>query len=405
MSLYKTKRQIESYWRSPGNARLKALMAAHPEIGGEDPKEVAKAWPGESKRRELTKAVPGGQPRTLAKASYSPGSHENIRDSYEENTIRTLYDGEERDKVLSGEKTVDRDRYLKRALANDSVTNTDILFREELMESILQGAEPAKLARDMSNVFSVNKRTGDHPRGPDQRYAQTYSQGAEINSRSDGFDTYRFETEKLAEGYEITNELIAESEPDVLEWLVRHTGENVENALNRQFITALVEDAADSNDVDADVGGDDDLSAAQAWNYAQTEIDVADFGPADTAVGHPYFTRSLFEDTNIAYANRYGNSDGIQERQAQRVMGLDHDVAASSALDPGSDETWDYRGEGEIGSAVYPQEFVHTLIWMDLDMEDYEDPVRHLVGGNAYMYSDVQVARPEAVSRVFHSTA
>ena len=404
MSFYDTKRQVEQYWKTPGNARLKMLLAAHPEIGNGNSKELARAYPGETQREGLIRHVPASQPRTLAKANYRPGLVGDARDTAESNVVRTLYDDDEdRKKILSGEKAVDRDRYLQRALANDSVTNLDVLFRAELMETIVAGAEPAKLARNMANTFQVNKRKGDHPRGPDQRYADDYSQGAEIHQPSDGFDTYEYETTKHAQAYELTNELVAESEPDVLEWMVRWTGAAVENKINRHFINALVDDADSGNDVDAEVDGTLDLSATQALNHAQTEIDNADFGPGDTAVVHPFFARGIFEDTNVAYAQRYGSDSGIQEREAQRIMGLNHDVASGGAYE--GDNSFGYDSEDDIGAIVYPQEMAHLLIWMDLDMEDYDDPVRHLTGGNAYAYTTTELARPKAFSRVFHSTS
>ena len=148
-STYNLKRSLRSYWREEGNPRLKGLLLAALPNTGMRPEDVGRAWvvdPNERKR--MLEHAPQRALSAPVSQSYAPGTHDEFADSRErDNVARTLArdefgSDEEAKRFLAGDAAMDKDKYIKRALLQNSVTELDVLFREELETSIIMGAQP-----------------------------------------------------------------------------------------------------------------------------------------------------------------------------------------------------------------------------------------------------------------------
>lgn len=410
---HQTKRLLKRFWRAPGNPRLKGLFLAAADGSGHTAKEVGEAWidnPKERKRHlqhvEINDETRTGRILTVpATETYSPGAYGNIETTRENAVARTLARkefsggsadslGEDGKRFLSGQKGMDTDKYIKRALLNNSVAELDVLFRKELETAVIQGAAPRKIARDAANVINVTKQSGDLPRGSDQAYAEKGSQGAPIRTGDKNFDTVSFTTERYGAGFEISDELIRQSEPDVLELLVRDAGAQVENAINRTFINNLVDNANQEHDT---AGSNQDVTMV---NKAIEQVELQDF-ITDTAVMHPEFKTDLFEDSNLAYANRAGSDDTIRQREFNPLFGLEMFTMSDGAHNT-SNQTWGFEADGEIGAVAYQRDHAALVLWEDFDMEmeEYDDPIRRLSGGNVVSYADSVYRQADAAARI-----
>lgn len=408
---YQAERTLRRFWRTSGNPRLKGLFLAAAPNTPFSAEDIGEAWVTDRDERErMLKQVPDHtqgmrQLKAPVAQQYSPGRHDGFRKTREEGVARTLArkefsggsaDGltDEGERFLAGTETMDKDRYIQRALLNNSVAELDVLFREELETSIIQGAAPRKIARDAANVINVTKQTGDLPRGSDQAYAQAGAQGSAIRTGDKSFDTVPFSTTRYGAGFEITDELIRQSEPDVLEALVRDAGAQVENAINRVFINNLVDNAGQEHDT---AGSNQDVTMV---NKAIEQVELQDF-VADTMVQHPEFKTSLFEDSNLAYANQAGSDDTIRQREFNPLFGLEMFTMSDGAHNT-SNQTWGFAADAEIGAVAYQREHAALVIWddFDMEMEDYDDPIRRLSGGNVLSYVDSVYRQSDAAARV-----
>lgn len=416
-SRYQLERRLKRFWREEGNPRLKGLMLAALPNTGIDPQDVGEAWitSQDERSRQLEH---NDSPRALqapVSQQYSPGVHfdtaEGVRQRPESAAARTLakdeFGDDDYEQFLSGELSMDKDVYIQRALLNESVTELDVLFREELETTFIMGAQPRKIFRDAANVRNVTKRKGDIPRLSDQIYADVYAQGTTIESGREGFDTVPFECEKIAQAFEVTDELIIESEPDAVEALARKTGAAVENTINRIALVELVDQAG--KNVDAQVGGTNDWGAVRALNEAAGAVEIEDLGRPDTAVVHPEFETHIFQDSNVVYANRGGSTEPVQDREFGDVMGLNRFVASDGTYNNATDtrtlstsNTWGYAADAEKGAVAYVQEMFNLIVWQDMDMEtrDYEDPIRDLQGSNVRSYVDATFGQTNAAATV-----
>lgn len=413
MTRYKTERRLKRYWREPGNARLKGLFLAGLPNTDTTPEEVGRAWPTDPKERQRHLEASDHHRALSAPVSqqYTPGKHGNIKERPESGVARTLardeFGDDDYEKFLAGQESMDKDQYIQRALLNDSVTELDVLFREELETTFIMGAQPRKIFRDAANVRNVTKRKGDIPRLSDQVYAQVHGHSDEIRTGQEGFDTVAYETQKVAQGFEISDALMAESEPDSFEALARKTGASVENTINRICLVDLVDNANQS--FDADVGGTTDATATQALNGAATKVDLQDLGEPDQAVVHPEFEQDIFDDTNVVYANRSGETEPLQDRLMGDIMGLTRWKASDGTYANAGDtktlstsNTWGYGADGEIGAVTFVQDMFNLVVWQDFDMEtkSYEDPIRDLQGQNVRSWVDAVYGQTDAAATI-----
>lgn len=417
------RRRLRQYWRDPGNARLKGLFLAGLPNSGAREEDVAECWPGKKEREthlEVARNKPESNRMMTAAATqqYSPGHvDEDPKSRPEAGVARTLArdefsEDEDVHAFLSGDKSMDLDTYIQRALLNDSPTELDTLFRKELVDTMVMGAQPRKIFRDAANVRRVNREKGDLPRESDEPYAPIIGHNDEIRTGQQGFDTVSFNCDKIATGFEISDSLMNQSEPDAFASLAEGIGAAVENTLNRVALVTLIENADNGNDVDAAIGDSDEISAVQALNAGYTNVDTNEYAEPNTVVNHPEFEKAIFDDTNVVYANRSGETQPVQERQMGSVMGLTRWKASDSTYNGAgsasygqqlsTSNTWGYDADGEFGAVVFPSRLFNVVIWDEFDMttKSYEDPIRDLEGQNVRTWMDAVYGQQGAAGRI-----
>ncbi|WLW38157.1 hypothetical protein [Halorubrum tailed virus BLv36] len=399
MSATKARKEIRKLANSNSNWRLPAMMLAHPRVpSGLDEADVAKAWPSHK-----------SDYRMLGIDSRNEVAAPDKQYSFEEDSraFRQLSDAANKSDFSDGpfgEKIIHTDKAIKRALAfEDSIANLDTLFREEIRETVIEGARKNQIARDAATVINVDRQRGDHPRGPDDEFAPEVGEGAAIEDKAGRHDTVEWNTTKYGRGMAATDELLNQSLVDVIAQNMEHLGRQAENALNRQFVTTLVEDAGDT----VDASGEDNRGWA-AINEAIHQVELNDFMP-DSVVQHPTFTKTLFDTAEnnalIPFANEFGDDEGIRDRVAFPLLGLEGFRASNGMLDPASSDTWDYTGNDETGGVVYDRDNVGIYLFRDVEMKEYEDPIRDLEGINVRMESDVVLQQPDSAVAIDYGTA
>jgi hypothetical protein len=182
----------------------------------------------------------------------------------------------------------------------------------------------------------------------------------------------------------------------VIERQIEYVGAAVENAINREWLNTLVDNASNNFDTQ---GSDQGVPAI---NGAYGEVDDDDFMP-DSFVTHPEYRTTLFDDSNIAFANRAGTDDVVRERVFDPLLSVTHYGASSSTYNSGSN-TWGFSSDGELGAVVYDSDHVHCVMYSPdgngITVKDYEDPIRDLNGVNARVHTDTIYSQQRAASTV-----
>lgn len=404
MTRLQAKRKLQQAGKS-GNWRFKGLLLAALDRDI-SPEDVAKAWPKPSNPSD-----------------YRFLRHHETRDPKDESDRRVVAErGEDRHRLLSDHvKNADNtpkylssdptkelddgvlgthmDEAIPRMLFSASTyEEINTLFREQLLETVMAGAERRKIARDAANVINAETRRGDVPVGQDETYASEVAEGAEIRDDREEYDTIQFDTTKFGQGARVTDEMVDHAMVDIIERQIEYVGAAVENAINREWLTTLIDDASNN----FDTAGTD--QGVPAINGAYGEVDADDFVP-DSFVTHPEYRTTLFDDNNIAFANRAGTDDVIRERVFDPLLSVTHYGASGNTYDSDSgSNTWGFSADGELGAAVYDSNHVHVVMYNpegnDIQVKDYDDPIRDLSGVNARVWTDTIYSQQRAAATV-----
>jgi len=415
MSVQKAQSKVARHMASGGNWRFKSLLEAA--LPGTDvmPREMANAWPDPGKKRDYRHLRAAGKDpeeemsarmlgekgsqtyRQLSRAA-DVGKKEGAK-HLSEADVKEFDDG----KALG----MHTDHVCERMLfAGADREEVDVLFREQLEEVIVEGAQQRQIARDAANVINADTRRGDVSLPEDDGFARPTAQGSEIRESRENYTTVEWNTTKYAQGARLTDELLDQANVDLIERNMQFLGRNVENAINRVFLTELV----DSADGSVDRVVESDSPNYKALNRAIGEVDENDFMP-DTYVSNPAFRTSLFEDEGIRFADRSGSDETVRDREFDPLLDLDHMGASARTYDDGEAEGWDggenewgYDEAGDVGSVVYDSNHIHVVLYgaegNDIQIKDYDDPIRDLTGVNARVEVDAIWSQARAGSTV-----
>jgi len=397
MSATEARREMQKLASTDSNWRLAGLYLAHPEIpSGISERDLAKAWPTHKSDYRMLGAD--------ARESEITAPDKQYVLSEDSRTYRQLSDAANQsdfDDGPFGDKIIHSDRAIKRALAfEDSIANLDTLFRKEIRETVIEGARKQQIARDASTVINVDRQRGDHPRGPDDEFAPKVAEGAAITDDAGEHDTVEWSTDKHGIGMAATEELLGQSLVDVIAQNIEYLGRQCENAINRGFLNELVDNAGATVDASAE-----DNRGVAAINAGIAEVELNDFMP-DSVVQHPRFTRTLFDTAEnnaiIPFANDFGDDEGIRDRVAFPLLGLEG-FRASNGVYNSSSGTWDYTDVGETGAVVYDRDNIATYLYRDIEMKEYDDPVRDLEAINARVEFDNVYHQPNSAAAIDYS--
>jgi hypothetical protein len=392
----KAKRQLRSFGRNGGNWRLKGLFLAGLPTTRVSGSDVARAWPTtKSDYRFLSGDIKNHD-------FYGPDRHLSVPENSED--YRRLSDATKNsdwDDGVAGTKEIHLDRAIQRTLAfEDSIEEFDTLWRDQLLDTVIQGAQKNQVARDAANVINVETRTGDHPRAQDDRFARDVAEGGAIRDDRNNPDTVSWDAQKFGEGARATEELIDHALVDEIERQVEDLGRQCENKINRIFLNELLDNVDTSNDVDTSTPSNKSLASV---NQAIANIEGQDFEP-DSIVMHPQYTQTFFDEgqsTIPVAVNESGDDMALRDRMAFPLLGLEGFRASGGVADGST--TWNFTGADEFGAVVYQRDMMGLYMYRDIEVKDYDDPIRDLQGVNARAQVDAVWNQPSAGARLEHS--
>lgn len=410
MSKTKAKRQLANFARTGRNWRLMGLFTAHPDVpSGISEKDMSRVWPHNNSEYRRLGAADNPHRLYLADKSYSVDAEEATRTLGYEDDDATPYrklssavNESDWNEGAFGEKTIHADRAIKRALAyEDSVANLDVLFRKEIFDTVIEGARKEEIARDATTVYPVDRDQGDHPRGQDTKFAPNVAEGAAIPDDAEQADTVSWDTERFGQGAAATDKLVRQSLVSVIERQIEWIGHSVEMKNNRLWLNELLDNVDSSNDVDS---SSENNRGYASVNEAIHQIELNDETP-DTVVQHPTFTKTLFDTAEanaiIPFAQEFGDDEGVRDRVAFPLLGLEGFRASDGVADGST--TWNYTTTDEFGAVVYDSDRTGMYLFNDIEMKEYDDPVRDLQAVNARMEVDHVWHQNSAGARIKHS--
>jgi len=394
-----------------GNWRFKGLLLAGMERGASR-EDYARAWPSSKDSssyrilsRHPNRDIESEKNRTVV-AENGSDRHRVLSDYAGDNADVGKTLAAAKPKEIEGGKALAAplDDAIKRMLfASSTNEEVDTLFREQLLETVMEGSRRRQIARDVSNVLNVDTRKGDIPVAEDDRSGRRTAEGAEIRDDGEKYTTISWDTTKVTAGSRITEEMIDHGIVDLIERHVQDVGRRVENSINEVWLTNAVDAAvADGQTVEFDSSQDD--PGYQALNSLYGQIDRNDFIP-NTFVTTPGFRTEVFSNDSLRFAQRAGSDEVVRQRAFDPLLDMEHVGASLNSYDTdgrnvvgGGANTWEFTDEDGaavsdgIGCLQLNTERNHLILYnpngTDIEVKDYDDPIRDLVGMNARIHVD-----------------
>lgn len=286
-----------------------------------------------------------------------------------------MADNNERKRILNKIQ----DKRVVQLLQSEDIENTT-LIQEEVYKEVLAGANPMLCMRDALPVIKVNTNSLRYVIGESGSYAAEVAEGAEIPINTQDYTKVDFVIKKVGVRPLITKELIEDGLFDIVALELRKAGENIENKLNKDAVESLLKGAlADSVDYSATSGG------VQAVASAITNVKKNGFVP-NTLVLSAYAEGELLKDSNLAYANRAGDTEAIRRGGiGTTLLGLTPYVTTVDA-ELGGETFGNSAAEDSPIALVYDKNAAGAIAMRrDLTVDRYEDPIRDLVGMSVTM--------------------
>ena len=411
MSTSNDARKMLAQHAQNGNWRFKGLLLAGLEHGASR-EDYARAWPTTTQKssyrilnRHPTKSAETEMVDSI-KGEHGSPEHRLLKQYADDNnavskTLAAKSPTESDDGKALGCPTDDA---IKRTLfASSTNEEVDTLFREQLVETIMEGSRRRQIARDVSNVLNVDTRKGDIPVAEDDRSGRRTAEGAEIRDDGESYTTLSWDTTKVTAGSRVTEEMVDHGIVDLIERHVQDVGRRIENSINEVWLTNAV-DAAVANGQSVEFDSAQDDPGYQALNSLYGQIDRADFLP-NTFVTTPGFRTEVFSNDSLRFAQRSGSDDVVRERAFDPLLDMEHVGASLNSYDTdgrnvagGGDNTWEFTDEdGDavsdgIGCLQLDTERNHLILYnpngTDIEVKDYDDPIRDLQGVNARIHVD-----------------
>jgi hypothetical protein len=300
------------------------------------------------------------------------------------------------------EEGVSVDEYAGRMLVSGTTQNKDVLWREQLLDTVIQGAEEVQFARDATNFVEVDTKKGDHPVRGDDVFAPKTAEGAGIEFDELDWSKQSWDTEKRGLGAYITEEMIDHALVDLIEENIRHLGRAVENSFNRITINELVDNANES--VSFATSATDGIQNSNLSYVMQgRDAVVKDNWPEpDSMIMHNKFELGfIIEDrNNVNFANRAGSGDYIRDAALPSIANITNMYTVPDSVYNGSN-TYDWSGtSSDRGAVTFVSDLMFTYMYRDLETKDFDDPIRDLEGANVRAQYDAALGQADSACRI-----
>jgi hypothetical protein len=261
-------------------------------------------------------------------------------------------------------------------LKAENATDGAYLIQEEVLRTVVAGAEPAKCMREVLPIIRTKSNSVRVVIGQSGAYATDLAEGGIIPLDTSTYSKVDISINKTGTRPAITTELVEDGLFDVVEREIMKAGLRMENKLNRDCIVELLSNLSLT---DIDPATADTLLAKEIMKAA-TSIKVVNRMPDTcllTAAAHGF----LFQDTQLTYASYAGDNKMLRQHDPGILGGLKLKVLNTTT---GSTSVYwdDTDGATHYEALVLDSQTpaAYLAIRRDMTVKRYDDPIHDLIG-------------------------
>lgn len=278
----------------------------------------------------------------------------------------------------------------RKLILSEKIESTTLL-QTEIYRTILEGAQPMRAMRELLPTIRTTSNKLQINLGETGSYSPEVPEGAEVPSYEEDYSSRDFTIKKYAERPEITSEMIDDSLFDVAALQVAAVGERLENTLNQQALSVLIENATYEHDC---TGSNLGIAAIR---QARKLLNTAGRMP-DAVILHPE-AEALVQENLTPIAAYWPVNNAFQTGAVPPILGMKSGMVG--VTDVSATYTWDYDSDGDIGMLVMKSKYAGAIVMrQDMTVVDYKDPIHDLMGMVVKMRFGVNYLDPAAACRV-----
>lgn len=278
-----------------------------------------------------------------------------------------------------GEMMIASYKKQRELLLSEAVESTS-LIQTEMYSTVLEGAEPNKIMRNVLRVVPMKSNQMTFTLGATGSVLGRVAEGAELPNNQQNYTTVTLTSYKYGERNIVTQELIDDSLYDVIAMEVAKAGARAENTMNHVVLTGLLDDAGNEHDT---AGSNQGFIALAG---ARREMKKDGFNP-DVLVICAEAEFKLLSDSQFTYQSYYGGQSvtpAVSSGNLPPVLGIKQ-VMQYDPFDTtynSSTYSWSYDTDADIGMVAIDSAKLSHVIGMkqDITVRDYDDPIRDLKG-------------------------
>ena len=274
------------------------------------------------------------------------------------------------------------------------------LIPTEIMATVVEGAEPVKVFRNILPMYNMKGMSMSVPVGETGTYAPIVSEGSEIPIENQDYTSVTFNAVKYAVRPVITNEMIDDGLFDVIAQEVRKAGMRMENTLNRVCLAEMI----DNDDNVADCGGTG-TTPLLFLAAAQQNVLADGFMPSQI-VFHPT-TYAACQQEGLILSTQFAN-DMLRTGTLGTILGMPtHMCSIASTTTVGapgkSSATWGFSSDNYVGALVLDTSVCGAIgMRQDIKVEQYADSIRQMQGVSLSMRMDCEALQTNGIGSIIY---
>jgi len=299
-------------------------------------------------------------------------------------------------------------RYSARELLLTEAIESTSIIQEEVLRTVIAGAEKFKVIRDAGVAWYNTKSNALRvPLGEAQRNADVVAEGAEITDRTQDYSKRDFTIEKYGVKPRISFEMIEDGLVDVVAEEVFYAGAAVENKLNYDALTALATNAGNTTKA-GQVGSGTAGTGLSILKYAKKMLKQDGFFE-DTVIMNSDFEADLLANTILStpyFAGGPGAGYAVQGVLPTPLLGMKWFVTDNGSTTVDGTNPWEYNSDDDVGAIVLEaKRGCGVAMRRDRTVKKFDDIVRELHTITVTMRCDVNYLHANAVGRCVYDAA
>lgn len=281
---------------------------------------------------------------------------------------------------------------VRELITTEGIEGTD-LIQTEFFATIKEGAEPRKAMRNFIPTINLGSGSGlKIPKSTSGSYAEEVAETAEVPPTNAKYSAVDVTIKKIGCRPQISDEMIADCNYDLIALEIRRAGAKIENKFNRDSLLACVS-ASGISEHDC-TGSNLGLPAVAA---ARTKVSKSNRMATKMLITpdmeYQLITALLPTATSVGY------EQVLRTGQVGRLLGMD--VYETTVSTGNNSYVWEYDSDGDFGAIVADaEEFAINVIRQDMTVKRYDDPVKQIQGGVVTMRYGTGIMDATAACRI-----